>query len=103
VVRESASLEHTDPFGRPGVSAAIAGTPWLCVAVSGGRGHARELLAVQTDSRLRPRNYEMLALPAHFCIGVNPVREAGWIVVCLGFGVEYGSVPPKPGCAGPVE
>jgi hypothetical protein len=55
-------------------------------------------VVVQVDSEL-PRSCEMLAPSSHVCVGVSPAAGDEWIVVCLGLGVEFGNVRPKPGCA----
>jgi hypothetical protein len=47
-----------------------------------------------TCTAARPR-------PPTFCISLSRAAGEEWIVVCLGFGLEYRSVPLKPGCAGP--
>jgi hypothetical protein len=41
------------------------------------------------------------ARPLDFCIDVSRGAEDEWIVVYLGFDVEYWSVRPKSDCAGP--
>jgi hypothetical protein len=57
-------------------------------------------LAAQINSGLRARLWNIRAV-GPLCVGVSHLLGAVWIVICLGLGLEYGSVRPKPGCAGP--
>ena len=74
-----------------------------------GRGHGRHPGARKApaesieDQSQRVRAPGIRRIPQTRLFGVSPAAADEWIVVCLGFGVEYGSVPPKPGCAGPAE
>jgi acetyl-CoA carboxylase alpha subunit len=107
--------------GSTPASAAIARivAAWKPAAPNRSRAAARMAALVPSDVLLMPTIVGQRALTQRFAGDnremptsaiqsqaepgrVSPADADEWIVVCLGFAVECGSVPPKPGCAGPV-
>jgi hypothetical protein len=79
------AASDTEPVG-----AAAYSSPWIVTQVPRDSGLLREGAGNSLNT-------------SGEAFGVSPVPGVLWIVVCLGFGVGYGSVPPKRGRAGPLE